>query len=455
VSLGGGVWGGGSGGGPNARAQFTRLAAFLEPLAIEPVQRGAFTYAIGASASKLLLGAWACRLGSAGAGRLDWRDPRPFLPLRNVTVYGTIALPTLPCSVAAIIDPALATYPDPIETFYARLEELANATTRVLQLSATGAANTHHRFMAGPYGSLITGFTVFNFTWVAVAAFGRFASASAFPIHDELGDAATDWVRFGGPLWYPVSKGMGSQIITGFSGGVGAPAGMLSYYALPASWGAVADATTYLFRDDMMAATLDLAKWTRAQSAAGNVEIETALPGWCAIQGNGVWGDNGMYSATSVARAVGRQFVIDVFTGDALTGPTVAPNVIVGVSDGAGQSFANFLHGLDFTASAVGGDHWALTVFEGGVSRGEVGPGALGAGANSYLPETIYRVRITLAAAGATYEIQGGPEYPALGGATWTNITPGVTAGAGTPCRIGAAAVTAAMGASVSDAKIV
>jgi hypothetical protein len=45
----------------------------------------------------------------------------------------------------------------------------------------------------------------------------------------------------------------------------------------------------------------------------------------------------------------------------------------------------------------------------------------------------IYRVRITLnGSGGATYEIQGGPEYAKIGGATWTNITPATSSGTGT-----------------------
>ena len=37
----------------------------------------------------------------------------------------------------------------------------------------------------------------------------------------------------------------------------------------------------------------------------------------------------------------------------------------------------------------------------------------------------IYRVRLTLGASGnCTYEIQSGPQYPAIGSASWTDITP-------------------------------
>jgi hypothetical protein len=91
---------------------------------------------------------------------------------------------------------------------------------------------------------------------------------------------------------------------------------------------------------------------------------------------------------------------------------TTSPNLVVGFSDGSGASYADFAHGLDFTASTSR----QLQVFENGTSRGGVG---------AWTPNTLYRVRVTLDGDGsASYEIQGGPEYPRIGGDQWANVTP-------------------------------
>lgn len=432
-----GYWGGAGSVARGAAelAEFTRLAATLEPLAVEPVQRGGFTYAIPAGTSKLLLSAWACQLDAA-AGRFELREPRPFMPLTDVSVFGSIALPTMPCSVAAFLDPALATYADPVATYFGRLATLAATRPKVLALSAAGGSNTLHTWMAGPYGSLILGLTVFNFTWAAPTVFGDVASAPALPIHDERGDAATDWLRLGRALYFPVHKGMASGFLTGLAGGVGAAAGTLVYYICPASWGAVTDPTTYLFRDDFMGATLDVATvWTRV-GAAGNTQIDTALQ-WLKLIGTGAFGGNGAKGQAGYARVSGRALTADLRVS------TMDSQAVVGWNDGVGTAFANLAHEISFT-NAAGVP--TLYVFEGGVSRGVVGAG--------YSLNTIYRVRITLTAGGATYEIQGGPEYPALGGATWTNITPGVTASATTPLYPFVASESATP-AWVSDVRIV
>lgn len=84
-------------------------------------------------------------------------------------------------------------------------------------------------------------------------------------------------------------------------------------------------------------------------------------------------------------------------------------------------------------------------MYENSNNRGTVGSG--------WTAGCIYRVRITLTTTGATYEIQGGREYPAIGGATWTNITPGTTSSA--TATLHAAAVAYANTAYVSDVRIV
>jgi hypothetical protein len=218
---------------------------------------------------------------------------------------------------------------------------------------------------------------------------------------------------------------------------VGSPnaEGSITYINCPDTWGKVTDSTSYIFRDDFMGATLDTATdWTRSQSTAGNIEINTAF-NWLSIQGNGNWGDNGIFSQTTTARSAGKVFECWVYIAD--TGDVTHNNVVVGWHDGAGQSYSDFAHGLDFTNS---GGVLQLKVFENGNDRGEVG--------TDYTRGHIYRVRITLGASNdATYEIQGGPEYEPLGSASWDDITPGTTSSATSPLAIG----VTVNGANTSD----
>jgi hypothetical protein len=416
---------------------YAHLCAFLEPLAIEKAQIGAFSYAVGSSVTKYVLSAWNCQIGASG--RIDLRDVRNApMPLRNTTLVGIDG-----GSIAAIIDPALPTYADAWTTYYDRLETLAQLDTKYLAIaSLSGSANTPFAWLPGPYGSMILHVTTFNAAWVALSAQG---SAGAFPLQDELGDAATDWVRFANTMHLPVSKNVGRGMLAGFSGGVGTAAGAVVYVILPSTWGAVTDATTYIFRDDFMGATLNTAAtWTRTQSTAGNVEIDTNFA-WLKIKGNGSWGTNGAFSQTSTARTAGKVFLCDVaiHPTDTHSGSDW-PNLIVGWHDGAGVADSDFAHGVDFTST---GGAAAIFVFEAGVSRGEVGTG--------WTKGHTYRVRITLGASSATYEIQGGTQYAALGGASWTNITPGTTSNSTTPLHAGVTtAATSGLTQWVGDVKL-
>lgn len=425
------------GGSAPSHTYFAHLCAFLEPLAIEKVQTGTFSYAVGSSVTKYLLSAWNCRIGASG--RIDLRDMRSPLPLRNITLVGIDS-----GSIAAIIDPALPTYTDSWTTYYDRLAALAALDTKYLGIaSLSGSANTPFAWLPGPYGSMILHVTTFNAAWVALSAQG---SAGAFPLQDELGDAATDWVRFGNTMLLPVSKNFGRGIIAGFSGGVGTAAGAVVYAILPSTWGKVTDSTSYIFRDDFMGTTLDTTtKWTRTQSTAGNVEIDTNFA-WLKIKGNGSWGTNGAFSQTSTSRATGKVFMCDVAINPTDThSGSDWPNLIVGWHDGSGVADTDFAHGLDFTST---GGAAALFVFEGGTSRGEVG--------SDWTKGHTYRVRITLGASNnATYEIQGGPEYAPLGGATWTDITPGTTSNSTTPLHAGVTtAATSGLTQWVGDVKL-
>jgi hypothetical protein len=364
--------------GPPSHAYFDQACALLEPLAIEPAQIGTFSYVIGSSETKYMLAAWNCRVGSTG--RIETRDIRNPLPLRNITIVGIAST-----SIAAFIDPTLPTYADSWTTYYDRLLALTTFDTKYLAITGlSGGANTKFVFLPGPYGTIITNITTFNYTWTAPTAQG--IASGDFPVQYELGDANTDWVRFSNTMMFPVSKFIVRSFEAGFSGGVGTAAGSVAYVLLPSTWGAVTDPNTYLFRDDFMGATLDTGStWTRSQSTTGNIEIDTNFA-WCKAIGNGSWGTNGAYSQFSTSRAAGKVFECDVYgnVNNTYSGSDF-PNLMVGWSDGGGQADTNFSHAVDFTSF---GGAVALFVFENGTSRGAVGSG--------YTAGHIYRVRITL-----------------------------------------------------------
>lgn len=409
-----------AGGSSPSHAYFTHLAAQLEPLAIEPLQKDTFSYAISGGTVKWILAMWDCRIGSSG--RFDTRTIKPFLPLSGVTLVGIDAGAT-----AAILDPSLPTYTDAWKTYYDRLNTLASTTPQFFPLTA---ASTNYSFLPGPYGSIILNVSGLNFVWVAPGAQG---STSAIPWQYEIGDTgSTDHVRFADAMFFPVSKNIVARMETGQAGGVASPLGTTTpngsvlYTVLPSSWGTITDPTSYTFRDDFMGATLDTASvWTRANTG-GTCEIDTRFQ-WCKLVGDGTWGHNGAYTQSSIARANGKVFLCDVSVDGTAALTSVFPGLVVGWSDGGGQSYTNFSHGVDFTTVS---SRPAIFVFENGNSRGEVG--------NRYSAGQIYRVRITLGSSNnAKYEIQGGTEYAALGGSTWTDITPGTTSSSTTPLHAG------------------
>lgn len=397
-------------------AFYTYLAAHLEPLAIEAPQIGTFTYAISGSVTKLLLNAWQTRFSSTG--RWEMRDPTQIMPLRGVSLIGTGA-----ASLACVIDPSLPTYTEARTTYYDRLNTLATTTPKYLALTAP---STVYPFLPGPYGTIVVGVTIYDFTWIIISLDG--GASIGMNVANEIGDASGDYQRVTNNAPFPVSRYIGGSVLTGVERSAGVGKGGILYVICDSSWGEVTDSTSYIFRDDFMGATLDTGStWTRSQSTAGNIEIATDWA-WCKVKGNSSWGANGAFSQATTSRSAGKIFECYVWTGDGVGagGAGLAPNLVVGWHDGAGQSYADFAHGIDF--SETGGVR-AIFIFEDSNSRGTVGA--------SYSLNTIYRVRITLGTSSATYEIQGGTQYAAMGGASWTDITPGTTSSTTTPLAVG------------------
>lgn len=397
----------------------TNEAAMLEPLAIEEMQYGTFTYAVGASETKWCVNAWNVRLGSGG--RFDIRDPRQPVPLRNITMTGLTST-----STGVFIDPTLATYSDPKTTLFDRYATLPTLATKYLPFVA---ADTYETLIPGPYGTIITGISLHDTTWLI--ADGPKGVDASWNLSNEIGDATADDQRVGHRMYVPVSKNVLSGITRGAAGSPDTPLAGLTYVILPSTWGKVTDSNTYSFRDDFMGSSLDTATtWTRTQSTAGNVEINTNFAA-CKLRGNGSsWSANGLFSQSGVAVSAGVTFECDFYVGEGADGSNAA-SMVVGFHDGAGHDFSDFAHALLLTVGS--GAVKELKVYENGTMREIVGSG--------WTDKSLYRARITLdGSGGATYEIQGGPEYEALGGSTWTNVTSTTSSSATDPVHAGASA---------------
>ena len=399
---------------------YQHLCALLEPDAIEYPRYNTFTYTVGSSETKYLIAAWAVYLNPTdNASRFDIRNPNGPMPLRNITVKGIQA-----GSTAIFLNPALPTYADALGRYLDRLEAIATMPTRHVWDASTGT-NNNSTFLPGPYGCIITSVNCFDYSWVALGATG--VASTGFPLDNELNDSATTPLRFQRTMLLPVTKAFAKSIYTGYPNNANAR-GVITYVILPSTWSAITDATSYIFRDDFMGSSLDTTtKWNRTQSTAGNVEIDTRFQ-WVKLKGNGTWGANGMFSQTTTSRAAGKVFMCDVCP--TTTGTNNIPNLVVGWHDGAGYSYADFSHGIDFTQGAnanVGG----LVIFEAGTNRGTVGSG--------WTKGHVYRVRITLGSSNnATYEIQGGPEYNQIGSGSWSSIQPATSSNSTTPLAVGA-----------------
>lgn len=398
----------GGGGTMSGATYAARLCALLEPDAIEALQRDAFTYNVGAN-TKYVLASWATKIGAAGRGEV--RNPRQPLALKNSTLTGLQA-----GACAMILDPSIPVYADAWTTYYTRKLAIDNADVRTISIPAN---SQRAPFLPGAYGAIITQVTCFDLPWIVL----RWGDTWGLNLADEISDSATQ--RVGNGLCLPVSKRVAGDVA---SGTVGAGLGSVSYVLLPSTWSVVPDpiSANYTFRDDFMGAALDPGVWTIGQSTAGNVGIDTKYQ-WCKLFGNAAWSGNVLFRTAPEARGAGTAMVVDVATpsDDSSQGMGCVGWTLGGAT--ANYSATRFAHGVNF-----GGAH-GIQVYEDGVNRGLVGTG--------WSPHVVYRVRITLNADGsAKYEIQGGTQYPPVGGAAWTDITPATSASVNNTLYPGAAA---------------
>lgn len=382
------------------------LAALLEPAAIEVIQTDTFSYPISSTGTKIMTSSWNTNIN--GSGRVEARNPKMPTYLRGVTVGGLGAGAT-----ATFIDPTLPVYTTPRDTYFDRMKTLFEITPSYIPISGTSGIP----FLCGAYGAIVLQATNYNYAWIAL----RYANdVYGMNLDNEISD--TTAIRFANVPYLAVNKLICNEV-RGESGS--GPLGGILYYLVPSTWSVIPDTNVYDFRDDFMGTSLDTAtKWTRTQSG-GTVEIDVKQQ-WLKLVGTTTWGNNGCYSQTGIARANGKKFIVDVYTG---ANATTVNSHMVGFNDGTGQDYVDFSHGLLFTSSGAAN---ILKVYENGNDRGTVGSG--------YTNRTNYRVRITLGASNnATYEIQGGA-YGKLGSNSWTAITPGTTSSATTPLYAGISA---------------
>jgi hypothetical protein len=388
---------------------FTKLAALLEPLALEPAQVGTFTYTIDNNTTKYLVASFFTKLGSGG--RMEVRDLMNPLPLRGVTLSGGGAGK----SAACILDPSLPVYADAESVYYDRLEMLANSIPQ--QIDFSNGLQTYP-FLPGAYGAIIINVTFVDMTWLAAIYNG-----GGWNLHEEIDDTYTQ--RGGYNIRVPVSKLTINSVDSGTAVSQSMtqpPAGTIVYVLLPASWGKVPDPTVYIFRDDFMSSVLDLTRWNRIQGSGGSIEIDS-LYQWIKLTASTTpaWNTNTIYSKISTIRVAGKVFMADVFININTSG--AQPEGAFGFMDGAGYDYSNFLHAVNFGATSI-------TILESG--------SVLTTGL-TYTAGCSYRIRITLNTIGAIYEMQGGTEFPSIGGSYWTRISVSST-GTSSPLYPGASA---------------
>lgn len=371
------------------------LAAELEPDAIEGIQSGAsFNYVVAADETKLVTASFATRLGATG--RMETRNPQRPTFLRGTTLTGLIA-----GSTAVTLDPSLPVYSDAWETYYTRMQKIRESQTRNIDL--TGASDKVP-LLPGAYGAILTQITCFNLTWIIFRPYGTLG----LNLWDEINDA--DPQRVGNTLNLAVSKNIaGMAESSSASTATGGPAeGTISFILCDAEWSEVEDSltTSYLFRDDFMTDDKFPSEYTVSSNIAGNLQIDDTYR-WLKLSGSSTWGQNGMFHNTSHTRVENLSVVGDIFNQQ----PGNTGSGGVGFADGTGVDVADFSHFI-----TLGGTNTIFIV--------ENGSAVLTIN-SAVTVNAIYRFKIVAKADGtARYFIQGGPEYPTIGGATWDDISP-------------------------------
>jgi hypothetical protein len=403
-------------------ALWKRKAALLDPACLEAIQYDAFNLTVSGNTKYLVTG-FAVRLNNTGVSRIDTRDP----------AHGPLAMPVGTNlrgvgggSHAFILDPerAVPHIANGYEHYHDRLLAIEDLPLRYVSVDGSQLFDSHRSramLLPGPYGIILRHITVFDWAWGSPAT-----DRGGFLITPELGDTTAKTIRFGHNLTLPANLNICQAIVAGYPRlATTNDVLTVAYSVLPADWSDVPDAPNW--REDALGAALDVpAKWRRAQTSAAYAEIDDDWQ-WIGMNGSGAANANALISVATFARADSPQLIFDVLPG---TWGASAPELFAGfMTDGGSIANLCYRYALRFT----GGTPRQINVVEQSAAGVDVVNTAVG----DYAHGSAYRCRITLAATGATYEIQGGAEYPPIGGATWDDVTPGTTQGTTSPVSVG------------------
>lgn len=375
----------------NRKTFYQKQNALLEPSLTEKPLTGDFNYT--PTGPRWVLASFATSL--AATGRLEVRNPQTPLWMKDCSLVGLQSLLQNSPSYALINNPYGFIYENPEADYFRRMALL---DLQKVQFQPFPTPQTQYPFFPGPYGTLITNVTSFDY---GAGIFGGNFGQGAINWATELWDDATGAIRYDQPMSLVLAKGTIGWIETQVSrgGGLDGNAG-IAYVLLPKQWSMIDTlARSYVFRDDFMGAALDPLVWTVSETTPGNISINTSF---AAVQGIGAnaW-TNGMYSVDSYLRAKRYSYVADGWVP-----PSGVGNVVFGLSNGAGVNYTDFLHGLSISNTGT-------AVIENGVFTGI---GSLEVG-------SLYRLRVTPGLVnGAVYEIQGGRSYPMIGSSSWTQV---------------------------------
>ena len=380
---------------------FSRLNALMEPDAIEDVLTNQFTNSYSSTTTEYVIASWQTKLGPLG--RMEVRDPRNPLALRNVTLIGKGT-----GSFAFILNPALCTYTNPFIQYYDRLDSIE---TNLLRTVAVTTVASHVPFLPGAYGAIIKQTTCFDYSWIVL----RVSATWGVNLMNEISDVSTQRVSNGG-LVFPVAKSSAGEIESASFATGGAtptePSGSVSFVLLSSNWTTIPDtvSSSYVFRDDFMQPTLETnIAWQVNQSTAGNILIDTNYQ-WLKLNGAGNWLSNNLVSRVSFPLVSNRTMVVDAFmprnsSGGFATIGFMPTNSIT-------NAIINYSHCFNF-----GGNQ--IQIYEDGNLRSTL--------SGNWTNGAIYRLRISLKNTNAVYSIQGGLQYPRIGSTNWFDVTPALS----------------------------